>query len=59
MEDADLSFASLLLALRHSTDELDKSNFMPAVKVLLVHKYWQLSYPMREGAYIQISEDMT
>lgn len=40
MEDADLSFASLLLALRHSNDELDKPNFMPTVKVLFVNEYW-------------------
>lgn len=37
MEDADLSFASLLLALRHSTDELDRPNLMPVVKVRFAH----------------------
>ena len=28
MEEADLSFASLLLALRNSTDELDRKGIM-------------------------------
>ena len=33
MEDADLSFASLLLALRHSTDDFDKKCTEPTMKV--------------------------
>ena len=33
MEDADLSFASLLLALRHSTDDYDKNSSAPTLKV--------------------------
>ena len=33
MENADLSFASLLLALRHSTDDYDKKCSEPTLKV--------------------------
>jgi hypothetical protein len=58
MEDADLSFASLLLALRHSNDELDKPNFMPTVKVLFVNEYWRLSRSGRSPLLINSGNDL-
>lgn len=58
MEDADLSFASLLLALRHSNDELDKPNFMPTVKVLFVDEYWRLSRSGRSPLLINSGNDL-